>query len=261
MSEPLTLAATRLGHGRPVVILHGLFGRGRNWRAIAGRLQDLASLHLLDARNHGDSPWSDVMTYPALAGDVAAYIEAHGLERPVVIGHSMGGKTAMTLALTRPTLVGALGVIDISPGVSPGRATLDAVIAALQALPVDLPSREAANTLLAPSLPDPALRAFLLQNLGREDGGWRWHLNLPALRAAVPALSGFPDVGDQAAWPGPTLVVRGERSDYVPDSDRDALRRLFPTARVVTVKNAGHWVHAEQPETVVQVLRGFLERG
>ncbi|WP_246135517.1 alpha/beta fold hydrolase [Pararhodospirillum oryzae] len=260
--ESVDLAARRVGRGRPVVLLHGLFGSARNWQAIVTRLAGEAEWHVLDLRNHGESPWSPVMDYPHLAADVARYIERVGLGPVPVIGHSMGGKAAMMLALQTPRWISHLGVLDIAPGPSPGMEGLDRVIGALMALPLaEVARREDAEALLAEALPETRLRAFLLQNLVRaEQGGFRWRLNLPALAAALPVLGDFPPLAAGVSWSGPTLVVRGGLSAYVPDSARPGLAALFPALRLVTLKGAGHWLHADQPEALATVLETFVRR-
>ena len=253
---PVALASTVVGSGPPALVLHGLFGSGTNWRTIARRLGTELELHLVDQRNHGRSPHARGMAYPELAADVLAYLDAHGMGRAGVIGHSMGGKTAMTLALLAPERVRWLVVVDIAPSRSPSdhRPILDA----LRAMPVaELSSRAEADAALADSVPDPALRQFLLQNLVTDGAGLRWRINLEAIAAALPELTGFPAASHAAVYEGPTLFLRGAQSSYVKLHDEPRIRSLFPTASIVTIDDAGHWLHAEQPAAVTARIASF----
>ena len=256
---PLALASTVTGEGPPALVLHGLFGSGTNWRTIARRLGSRLECHLVDQRNHGRSPHARAMAYPALAADVLAYLDANRLDRAGLIGHSMGGKTAMTLALSAPERVRWLVVADIAPAPSPSdhRPILDA----LRTLALDsLASRAAADAALARSVPDPGLRQFLLQNLVHGDGGLRWRIDLEAIAEALPDLTGFPPTAPGAVYRGPTLFLRGERSDYVTARHEPRIRALFPSASVDTIADAGHWLHAEQPAAVTDRIARVIDK-
>ena len=255
---PLALASTVTGEGPPALVLHGLFGSGTNWRTIARRLGSRLECHLVDQRNHGRSPHARGMAYPALAADVLAYLDANRLDRPGLIGHSMGGKTAMTLALSAPERARWLVVADIAPAPSPSdhRPILDA----LRALALDsLASRAAADAALARSVPDLGLRQFLLQNLVHGDGGLRWRIDLEAIAEALPDLTGFPSTAQGAVYEGPTLFLRGERSDYLTVHHESRIGTLFPCASIDTIAGAGHWLHAEQPIAVTERIARFLD--
>ena len=255
---PLALASTVTGEGPPALVLHGLFGSGTNWRTIARRLASRLECHLVDQRNHGRSPHARGMAYPALAADVLAYLDANRLDRAGFIGHSMGGKTAMTLALSAPERVRWLVVADIAPAPSPSdhRPILDA----LRALALDsLASRAEADAALARSVPDLGLRQFLLQNLVRGDGGLRWRIDLEAIAEALPDLTGFPPTAPGAVYEGPTLFLRGERSDYLTVRHESRIGALFPRASIDTIAGAGHWLHAEQPIAVAERIARFLD--
>lgn len=255
-ASPLPLAVTRTGTGPAVVILHGLLGRARNWLSIARRLEARYTCFLLDLRNHGASPWSDETSYPAMAADVAALIEAERLGAVRLVGHSMGGKVAMALALTRPELTARLVVVDIAPTAYPG---YEAYIRAMQAVDLEALARRAeADATLAAAIPEPAMRAFLLQNLDLVDGRLAWQPNLAALLAAMPALSGFPAELADRRFAGPAWCLRGERSPYVGPAEEAALRRHFPGIQVLTVPGAGHWPHAEQPAAFLRLLEPCL---
>jgi esterase len=241
-----------------MVVLHGLFGAARNWSGLARRLGETLEVHALDLRNHGDSPWDDRMDYPAMAADVLAYMDAQGLERPILVGHSMGGKAAMCLALSHPERIGPLVVADIAPvSYDNGR---EAFIAAMRAVPLSgLARRAEAEAHLREAVPDPGIRMFLMQNLVEDPaGGYRWRLNLPVLDRCMDQISGFPDLA--GPFDGPCLFIRGDRSDYIQDGHRSAITARFPRARVATLKDAGHWLHSEQPEAFLATLRAFLSR-
>jgi len=249
----------RFGHGAPVLILHGLFGSSTNWRRIGKKLGERYCVYAVDQRNHGRSPHVDAVGYEDLVADSLAFLDRHGIERAAVIGHSMGGKAAMKLALAAPERVEALVVVDIAPA----RQSADGLRTVLDALLVVDPSscatREEVDAKLAARIPDARLRQFLLMNVTRgEDGTLRWRLNLPAIADHFAELAG--PIDSDTAYEGPALFVRGEMSGYVRDADRADIERLFPRASVVTIKGAGHWLHAEAPDLFLGVVGGFLSR-
>jgi esterase len=253
----VALAAAEFGAGPPVLILHGLFGSGTNWHTLAQRLAARRHVFALDLRNHGASPWAERMDYEAMADDVAAFIAARGLGTAALVGHSMGGKAAMVLALTAPHLVERLVVVDIAPVAHPPLHAVE--VEAMRVLDLRGVSRRGeADALLRPRIPDDAVRRFLLQNLVSGPDGLRWRLNLAAIAAAMATLSGFPALSAGAAYRGPALLVRGERSDYAGDRDLPAFRKLFPTLQCVTIADAGHWIHAERPEEFLAAVTPFL---
>jgi pimeloyl-ACP methyl ester carboxylesterase len=269
------LAARTLGDAGPrVAFVHGLFGQGRNWTTIAKGLADRHRVTLLDLPNHGHSPWTDRVDYLDMAELVAAEFESYG-EPVTLVGHSMGGKVAMTLALRRPELLRALVVVDIAPVEYPltGGRTDDpdeeaspfgAYIAAMRAIDLDgLTGRQEADDALLAAVPSRMVRGFLLQSLVREgaaaDGRWRWRLNLELLERDLERLRGFPDPGPGAHYDGPVLWIAGANSHYVLPQDRPRMDELFPSTRLVRVKNAGHWVHSEQPEIFLETVRRFLD--
>ena len=255
---PATLASTVIGTGPPALVLHGLLGSGTNWRSIARRLGTRLECHLVDQRNHGRSPHAAGMAYPTLAADLLAYLDAHRLDRAGLIGHSMGGKVAMTLALGAPERVGWLVVADIAPAPSPSDHR--PIVDALRSLPVDtLATRSAADAALASSVPDPGLRQFLLQNLVFDGARLRWRIGLGAIAAALSDLTDFPPAPHGTVYPGPTLFLRGERSDYLRPYHEPRIRALFPSAAIATVAGAGHWLHAEEPVAVTTRIERFLD--
>ena len=259
MARPLALAATALGEGPPLLILHGLFGSGTNWRGVARRLAEHHRVLLVDARNHGGSPHAASMRYAEMAADVRTLMDAEGIDSAALLGHSMGGKTAMTLALESPARVDRLVVVDIAPGPSPGDH--GPLIAAMRSLDLSRVQRRSdADGLLAERVADAGLRAFLLQNLESAEGGYRWRINLDAIEACMPDLLDFePPSG--ASFGGPALFVAGERSDYLGESDLPAIRQRFPAADLVTVADSGHWVHAENPQGFLAAVDEMLGGG
>ena len=251
------LAATEQGSGRPLLILHGLFGSGRNWSMPAQRLGAKRRVLALDARNHGASPWADSMTYADMTEDVRAFAAARGLGSAAVIGHSMGGKTAMLLALDHADAVERLVVVDVAPVAYP--PALAAYVQAMRAVDLAGVSRRAeVDAQLAGAITSQAERAFLLQNLVLENGQARWRLNLPVLDRFMPEISGFPEPRAGAVFAGPALFVAGEHSSYVRPEYRPAIERLFPKARLVQVPGAGHWLHAERPDAFLALVTPFL---
>jgi esterase len=255
--ETVTLHYQELGSGPPLVILHGLFGSAANWRAVARGLAGRYRVILADLRNHGASPHAPSMDYRDQAADVGALLHSLGLERASLIGHSMGGKVAMTLALTAPERVERLVVVDIAPVRYP--PSHDRFVRAMRDLDLSAVTRRAdAEHELEADVPDLQVRQFLLQNLISREGRWRWRLNLDALAAERDAIYGFPDL-DDSRYHLPALFVAGEQSDYVGEATHERIRTLFPAAVIDVVPGAGHWVHAEQPDAVRERIEPFLK--
>ena len=253
----LPLAATDYGSGPPLVILHGLFGSGRNWAGIAQRLAADRHVVTLDLRNHGASPWDPDMSYRAMAEDVLGLIAARGLGRVALLGHSMGGKVAMVAALAAPDTVERLVVADVAPAIYPPTLAAYAhAMAAVDLAPVT--RRGEVDAQLAAAIPNPAERAFLLQNLALEQGVARWRLNLAAIEPAMSEISGFPRELPGAAYGGPALFIAGGASSYVRPEHEPAIRVLFPAAEIVRLPGVGHWLHAEAPEKFLAVVAPFL---
>lgn len=257
------LASSEIGGGEsddrpPLVVLPGLFGSKRNWTSIARLLATRHRVITADLRNHGESPWHDRHDYPALADDVAGLIERVAGGRAAVLGHSMGGKAAMVLALTRPELVARLVVVDIAPVVSTG--TPIAYVQALRALPLErFTRRSEVADALADAIPDRGVRNFLSLNAAVTDDGLAWTLNLAALERDFSSILGFPAFAPGHSFRGPTLFLTGGASDYVRPEHRVAIDRLFPAAVIETIPQAGHWVHADAPEAFVAAVDRFLQ--
>ena len=268
MSEQ-QLSVTEVGAAGPrVVFMHGLFGQGKNFQRIARGLEPEWRSLLVDLPNHGASPWTESIDYADMADAVAATLRDlpdddaspgdEASSRFAVVGHSMGGKVAMLLALRHPDLVDRLVVVDIAPAPGGGTEEFESLLGSLASLDLrTVESRSAADEELAELITSATVRGFLLQNLQRTEGdGWRWRANLDLLRAQLDVIGGFPEV--DATYDGPVLWIAGERSDYVRPEHADRMRELFPRARQLTVKDSGHWVHSEQPEVVTEALRVFL---
>jgi pimeloyl-ACP methyl ester carboxylesterase len=242
-----------------VAFCHGLFGQGKNWTTTAKALAEDHRVLLVDMPHHGHSDWHDRFSYVDVADEVAGLFSA---EDPVaLVGHSMGGKAAMVLALRHPELVERLCVVDISPVDYHGLTEFGRFIEAMQGLDlVSLERRADADEALAGAVPDPAVRGFLLQNLRRDGDTWRWLPNLEVLGRDLPVLGGWPEdeLAGAAPYDGKVLWVAGQTSSYVKPEYAAEMERWFPQVRKVTVKGAGHWVHSEQPAVFVEVLRQFL---
>ena len=249
----MRLHTIRMGHGNPVVLLHGLFGAASNWGRVQRALAATHDVLAMDARNHGASGHDPDTRYAAMAEDVAETLAALGIGSAAVVGHSMGGKTAMLLALAHPTLVSRLLVADVAP-VSYG-PHFNAIATAMQAIPL-VPglTRATADAALASVAPDPSLRGFLLMNL-RFGGPPAWRIGLDEIAAGLPAIQSFEAVG---TYGGPVLVLRGERSDYVLPEHRPLFRALFPHVRFATLRDAGHWLHADAPDAFIGTVEAFL---
>lgn len=242
--------------GPPLIVLHGLFGSARNWAGHARTLGETHHVYALDMRNHGSSGRAMTMTYAEMAEDVAGFIADEGISDPVVMGHSMGGKVAMQLALTTPDSVKGLIVVDIAP-VTYGHDMLD-YIAAMQML--DLSGEQRRSELeeeLRDEVDDPGISAFLMTNLERANGGFQWRINLTAISAGMSAISAF-SPPPEAAYDRPTVFIAGSESSYIRDTHRERITELFPKSRTVTIKDANHWVHADQPEAFLKTVNAFL---
>ncbi len=259
MSEPVQLSLTTRGEGPPLLLLHGLYGSSGNLNRFTRRFARGYRVLAPDLRNHGRSPHRPGMDYPTLAADVEVLLDREGIGQVAVLGHSMGGKVAMTLALSRPERVAALIAADIAPVTyQHGHRTL---IAALQEVDVaGAGSRREVDAALSASIASPAVRQFLLTNLLPADGGgYRWRIPLQLLAEAVPDIQGFPEL--PGIYPGPALFLYGTASDYFdPALHQEAVAASFPAAEYAALEGAGHWLHAEQPQAFGDAVERFLAR-
>ncbi len=245
----------RYGKGPPVVILHGLFGSADGWHPVARALGEHFAVHVIDQRNHGGSVHSAHMDYEIMAEDTRDFMTRMGIGRAGLIGHSMGGKTAMRVASRFPEIVATLIVVDITPrGYPPIHA--DAIEALARLDLSRIAALREADAALSSGIPDPTLRRFLLKSIEHTaDGAFRWKVNLAAIRRAYPSLCAPLPL---SPWPGPCLFVRGGASEYIADGDWASIRSVFPRARLATIAGAGHWVHADDPAGFIRTVSGFL---
>jgi esterase len=241
-------------HSPPLLIVHGLFGSARNWGVIARHLADRRRVLAVDMRNHGSSPRAGSQSYADMAADLAEVIAAHG-GRVDLLGHSMGGKAAMQLALTHPDMVRRLVIADIAPVAYNHDQSQH--IQAMRGLDLtNLTSRGDADRRLAQTIADPALRAFFLQSLELKVQPPQWRLNLDVLEAEMPKIVGWP--GTSGQFGGAALFLTGSESHYVKAEYREAIRALFPKARFAKLPGAGHWLHADRPREFEETVRVFL---
>ncbi len=253
----LNVTTAAEGAGVPVILTHGLYGLARNLGGIARAIEGRRVL-LADQRNHGDSPWSDVHDYPSLAADLAELIEAEGGQADLV-GHSMGGKAAMALALLHPERLRRLVVMDIAPLAYDHSQR--AYAEAMRALDLwGLKSRGEADRRFAALVEDPGMRAFFLASLDLRADPPRWKLNLDALEANMDRLTGWPDDLPAQGFTGPALFLYGTDSDYVTEAGRAAIRAAFPQAEFRALEGAGHWLHADRPRETAAAIAEFVNR-
>lgn len=247
------------GQGSPVIFLHGLFGMARNWGSAVAALSSEAHVIALDLRNHGSSPWQDTMSLSIMADDVYRFLAEHFPQGAIVVGHSLGGKVAMVLALRQPEVVTRLLVVDVAPVRYPPEYRK--YVQAMRALDLSSFHRRAdADAALTATVPDRRIRLFLLQNLVSDENGYFWRANLRAIEEAMDDLSTFPEFAPGTQYRGPTLFLRGGRSSYVKDRDRPLIESLFPAVRIETLPDAGHWLHADQPQAFVAAVSSFLQQ-
>lgn len=253
----MKLSYREMGEGAPLIILHGLFGSSDNWLSISKELESDYKIYLVDQRNHGDSPHSEEFTYAAMAADLKEFVEEHGIEKAVVMGHSMGGKTAMKFAVSYPELLEKLVVVDIAPRYYPVHH--DRILEGLQAIDVgSLESRREADKALSEYVPELGVRQFLLKNLGRNsEGGYEWKINLPVINDQIENVGEA--LGEEEQFNKAVLFINGEKSGYIKrERDEPLIRQTFPKATIETVAGAGHWVHAEKPAEVIAKVRAFI---
>lgn len=251
------LFARQTGTGEPVLILHGLLGSSDNWTAVARELGEAYTVFSLDLRNHGRSFHSHHFDYPAMADDVKSFIDQQNLEKISIIGHSMGGKTAMQFAYLYPEYLDNLVVVDIAPKAYPPHnlITVDAL------LDLDLATISQlshADAQLQPAIPDTSERLSHLKNLKRgTDGIYHWQVNLEIIRNNYTFIS---DAVDGGSYPKPCLFIRGVNSDYIQDADWDDVLDCFPQAELITIPNAGHWVHIQARQVFVSNVLDYFDK-
>ena len=252
----LELNYKEFGQGEPIIILHGMFGTLDNWQTIAKQLAENNSVYILDQRDHGRSPHTEKIDYQILADDLKDFMESHWIYKATIIGHSMGGKTAMQFAIDNPDMVEKLVVIDIAPKVYKGGH--EVIIDTLLSIDLaTLQDRKDAETQMMQRIPEFGTRQFLLKNLSRNENtnAFEWKMNLATIYANYEKILGNVSKG---VYEGETLFIRGENSDYIKTEDEAAVYNFFPKAEIKTVANAGHWVHAEQPKVLLEMIKAFL---
>lgn len=254
----LELNYKTFGQGAPIAILHGLFGTLDNWQTLGRKMSEHYTVYLLDQRNHGRSPHTEEMDYPALADDLHHFLESHWMFKANIVGHSMGGKTAMQFALQYPDMVDKLVIVDIAP--KDYEAGHQLIFEALHSVDVkSIASRAKADEQLKEKIDDYGVRQFLLKNLSRDknNGGFRWKMNLPVIYKHYEDILKAPDLNHP--FEGETLFIRGSRSNYIQDDDFETILEWFPHAKIETVADVGHWVHAEAPDALLKLVMDFIE--
>jgi esterase len=244
------------GQGEPIIILHGLFGTLDNWQTIARQLSSHFMIYAIDLRNHGKSPHVEGMDYGLMASDVKEFMENNWLHRARIIGHSMGGKVAMQLAVSNPDMIEKLVVVDIAPKSYIGGHEL--ILETLNSLDLEkLEDRKQAEEFISERIPDDkGTVQFLLKNLSRNpDNSYSWKMNLSEI---VKSYDNILDNIEEGKYNGPTLFVRGGRSKYILEADEELIRSYFPAAEIQTIPNVGHWVHAEAPRELLEILENWL---
>ncbi|MDN3687523.1 alpha/beta fold hydrolase [Cyclobacterium jeungdonense] len=243
------------GKGKPFLILHGLFGSADNWLGIAKNLEESYTLYLIDLRNHGDSPHSEEWNYQVMAEDLRELMDAEGLDSVYLLGHSMGGKAAMKLALMYPERVEKLIVADIAP--RPYPVHHQHILEALNSVDLNKTnSRKEAEAQLAEFIDEKGIRQFLLKNLTRKEGKFAWKNNLPVITQQIENVGEA--IESDKPFEKPVLFMGGANSDYIKSSDKKDIEALFPDNHIIHLKDAGHWLHAEQPDAVITTINAFL---
>lgn len=244
------------GAGKPLVILHGLFGTLDNWMTLGKAFAENHTVYLVDQRNHGQSPHDDEFNYDVMAADLDEFLHSKQIKNPVLLGHSMGGKTVMRYAQIHPHEWDKLIVVDIAPRSYPVHH--QQIIEGLKSLPIeDITSRSEADTQLSTYVSDQGQRQFLLKNLQRSPEGFKWKMNLPVIEENIELMG--EGLTSEPPLTGDILFIRGEKSQYIRPEDYDEIYRLFPDARIETIEDAGHWVHAEKPGELFELVRNFID--
>ncbi|MFN8575227.1 MAG: alpha/beta fold hydrolase [Candidatus Sericytochromatia bacterium] len=245
----------KLGIGKPIIIIHGLFGSSDNWLSISKKLSDKYTIYLPDIRNHGQSPHSSEHSYDLMVLDLLELIKDNNIEKPVIIGHSMGGKISMNFAIDYPEIVDKIIVVDIAPKMyqHENRQYIESLLA------MDLEkinTRDDAEKMLIEKIPERAVRLFLLKNLYRkEDMSFGWKLNLDAIYNNIRELEGYTT---DSCSKIEALFIQGELSKYILDSDYPIIKKVFPNSKIIKINGAGHWIHAEKPNEVYDLIIKFL---
>lgn len=245
------------GQGKPIIILHGMFGMLDNWQWVAKQLANEFMVFCVDLRNHGKSPHSDEFGYEIMSEDIYNFMQEHWIHKAVIIGHSMGGKVAMNFALDHEDMVEKLIVVDIAPIQYKGNH--EEILDSLSALPIQqIESREEAQFFLRNRIKEESTIQFILKNLTRNtDGRYIWKMNLPVIQAHYQEILSHQPT--HSKYEGPTLFIKGANSGYIEtDKIENQVKDNFTHVKLSVIPNAGHWVHAENPELFCQVVKEFI---
>ncbi len=267
----IELSYRKMGQGPPMIILHGLYGSSDNWLSIGKAFAPKFDVYLPDQRNHGKSPHTKEHTYTLLRNDLHGFMESHGIEKAIILGHSMGGKAAMYFAVAWPEKVQALIVVDITPGsykslITPAPQSVNHMNIISSMLSVDFSrvnNREDVNSILKETIPSQRVRHFLLKNIKRnKTGGYEWRLNIRTLHDQLPrildGLDPKPFLNGNGITGFPVLFIRAEKSGYIREEDKALIKTIFPMAEMVTIPGADHWVHVEKPELLIKTIEYFI---
>ncbi|MEY3416734.1 MAG: hypothetical protein RL060_845, partial [Bacteroidota bacterium] len=247
-----------LGEGQPVIILHGLMGSSDNWLTVSKPLSEQYKIYLVDQRNHGRSPWDDTMNYDVMANDLWTFIKQHHIEKPIIIGHSMGGKVAMKFATEHPDVIAKLIVVDIAPRYYPPHH--QDVLKGLHAINLEnLQNRTEADQILATAIDSPDVRQFLLKNLYRnEENKFAWRINLAVIDQQIDHIGEA--LQEDAHYDKPSLFIAGALSDYITTADISMIQSIFTNSKIVTIDHANHWVQATQPIAFLAQVSAFIDQ-
>jgi len=254
----MELFCRHVGSGEPVIILHGLFGSSDNWMSIAHKMGEKRNVFVPDQRNHGQSFHSEEWNYQVMVEDIWTLIEKFHIKNPVILGHSMGGKVAMHFAVTFPNIIKKLIIVDIAPKFYPVHH--QQILSGMNSLEVEkIKSRFEANDQLAKSVPDPVIRQFLLKNLARDpESGFNWKLNLEVITNKIDNVGESIEPAEMK-FDEPVLFIRGSRSDYISPEEYRLIAEIYPNNFIATIRDTGHWVHAENTDQFLKVVESFLD--
>lgn len=246
----------KLGQGKPVIILHGFLGTLDNWMSVGKALSENYEIYLVDQRNHGLSPKSDTFSYDDMAADLMQFIEDQKLKDPVLIGHSMGGKTIMQFSAKHPDTFSKMIMVDIAPKYYPVHH--QDILDGLLSIDIkNLTERSEADEQLSKFVKERGIRQFLLKNLDREKEGFTWKANLEVLNRDIEKLG--QEINGKNLTKKPVFFIAGEKSDYIKKEDREKIKEMYPNAQTLNIKDAGHWVHAEQQEAFLKTIKYLLD--
>ncbi len=251
----MKLQVTKIGSGPSIIILHGFLGTSDNWISIGRALSEFRTVYLVDQRNHGRSFHSEEFNYDLLADDLYQLIQEERIENPVLIGHSMGGKVVMNYSLRYPDSFDKLIIVDISPRYYPVHH--QKILAGLLAIPMtSITTRNEADDILSEYVDQPSIRQFLLKNLDRTSEGYKWKANLKVLNHLIEEVG--KEIYKESVTEKQVYFIRGDQSDYIRPTDREQIKSMYPMSKILTIKNAGHWLHAEQQDSFFRTLLAIL---